>query len=129
MRKLLRLTISIASLAVFTHQAGAALGDAVDSTNLSWDTGGDSSWVPVNTTGAFDGVDMAQSGVINGSQVSWIQTTVTGPGTLSFWWRVSSESNQDFLEFSIDGNLMKAISGTSPAATVWQYGLYTIDSG
>ena len=37
-----------------------------------------------------------------------MQTTVTGgPGTLTFWWSVSSELDYDYLEFYIDGILQK----------------------
>jgi len=32
-----------------------------------------------------------------------IRRTVTSPGTLSFYWKVSSEIDYDFLKFSIDG--------------------------
>ena len=41
-----------------------------------------------------------------------MQTTITGPGTLSYWWKVSSESGYDFLEFYLDGVLQRGrISG------------------
>ena len=40
-----------------------------------------------------------------------MQTTVAGPGTLSFWWKVSSEASYDYLEFWIDGVLTNRISG------------------
>jgi len=42
-----------------------------------------------------------------------LKTTVTGPGILSFWWRVSSESDTACLAFSIDGVEQHAISGTA----------------
>ncbi len=37
-----------------------------------------------------DGVDAAGSGAVAVNQESWLQTTVTGPGTISFWWKVST---------------------------------------
>jgi hypothetical protein len=41
-----------------------------------------------------------------------MQTTVVGPGTLSFSWKVSSEANFDFLEVFVDDVLQPgAISG------------------
>jgi hypothetical protein len=41
-------------------------------------------------------------------------TTVTGAGTLSFWWSVSSEGGYDFLKFYVDGVLQgSGISGNS----------------
>jgi hypothetical protein len=39
-----------------------------------------------------------------------LQTTVTGPGRLTFWWKVSSELNFDWLEFNM-GYDTNAISG------------------
>ena len=78
-----------------------SLGEAVDNTSLTWSTGGDALWFPQTST--FFEPDMAQSGAITGGQSSWVETTVTGPGTLSFYWKVSSEANSDFLGFSIDG--------------------------
>ncbi len=70
------------------------LGD----TNLSWQTGGSAPWFG-QTRETHDGVSAAQSGSIGDSQESWIQTTVTGPRLLSFWWKVSSEPTYDWLEF------------------------------
>ncbi len=40
---------------------------------------------------SHDGVDAARTGPLLDGQVTWLQTTVNGPGTLSFWWNVSSE--------------------------------------
>ncbi len=34
-----------------------------------------------------------------------------GPGTLSYWWKVDSESGWDFLRFKMDGSEVQAISG------------------
>ena len=43
-------------------------------------------------------MDAARSGSLLDGQVAWLQTTVTGPGTLSFWWNVSSEEGADPFE-------------------------------
>jgi len=40
-----------------------------------------------------------------------MQTTISGPGTVSFFWKVSSEASYDFLEFYIDGTRQDRISG------------------
>jgi len=45
------------------------------------------------------------------SQESWMQTTVSGPGTIRFWWKVSSEAYYDWLEFRVDGVQQDSISG------------------
>jgi hypothetical protein len=78
------------------------LPDALDATALSWTSGGSQAWRgQVLTT--HDGVDAGRSGIPGGGQSSWVQTTVTGPGIVSFWWKVSSESGHDYLRFAIDG--------------------------
>jgi hypothetical protein len=100
-----------------------SLPDALDTT-LHLSTGGSSNWFYQTLTSYYDG-DAAQSGSINNYQNSWMQTTVTGPGTLSFYWKVSSEANYDFLEFYIDGYLQTHISGSED----WQQKSYTIISG
>ena len=100
------------------------LGNALNATNLSWTTGGDASWF-VETTNTHDNVSAAQSGTIGDNQESWTQTTVTGPGTLSFWWNVSSEGGSDYLEFLIDGNWQNDITGEQG----WEQRTYPIGPG
>ena len=102
-----------------------SLGFALNATNLVWTTGGDANWF-VESTNTHDNVSAAQSGAITDSQQTWIQTTITGPGTLTFWWQVSSESGYDFLEFNIDGNRQVEISGTGQD---WAQETYSIASG
>ena len=87
------------------------LATALDNTALTFTTGGSASWYG-QTEYTSDGVDAARSGDITSDQESWMQTTVSGAGTISFKWYVSSESGYDFLEFSIDGTLQEKISGT-----------------
>jgi len=86
------------------------LCEALDACQLTWTTGGDAAWFP-QTTNTHDGVDAAQSGHIGDSQQTWLETTVTGPGTLSFWWKVSSESCCDPLTFYVDGVYQADIRG------------------
>jgi hypothetical protein len=97
------------AILLFVMGAGAPLGNAqvslsqaLDTTNLVWTTGGSASWSG-QTTVAHDGVDAARSGFISDAQESWLQMTVTGPGTVVFWWKVSSEGDYDMLEFLIGG--------------------------
>ena len=60
---------------------------------------------------SHDGIDAAQSGGVAAGQSSDLRTTVNGPGQLSFWWKVSSETNGDYLQFLVDGVTNAAISG------------------
>lgn len=55
-----------------------------------------------------------------------MQTTVTGPGTLSFWWRVSSESNYDWLEFQLNGVLQE---GRISGEVAWLQKTFTLPVG
>jgi hypothetical protein len=47
--------------------------------------------------------DAAQSGSIGDNGQSWMQTTVSGPGIIRFYWKVSSQLGSDYLRFFIDG--------------------------
>ncbi len=91
------------------------LGEALNATNLVWKTGGWSPWLP-EATWTYDGMAAAQSGRITASYAgvmeSWIETVVSGPGTLTFAWSVSSEYGADFLKFYVDGVAITNISGS-----------------
>jgi len=96
------------------------LSEALD-TNLSFTTTGDADWFSQTAIAYFDG-DAAQSGDISDDQESWIQTTVSGAGTFSFYWKVSSEAGYDYLEFYVDGVLQDRITGS----VGWHQMMYTI---
>jgi len=96
------------------------LSEALD-TNLNFSTGGDEEWFSQTDMAYFNG-DAAQSGAISDNQESLIHTTISGAGTLSFYWKVSSEADYDFLEFYIDDVLQDSISGMQD----WHEMKYTI---
>jgi hypothetical protein len=73
---------------------GITLNQALDNDYLAFTTGGDAPWSG-QTAVSFYGGSSAQSGVLGGGQSAWLQTTVVGPGTLSFHWKVSSEAAND----------------------------------
>jgi len=89
--------------------ARASLSEALDTT-IAVTTGGDADWFAQYTEYYYD-EDAAQSGAIDDSQDSWMEMTVQGSGTLSFYWKVSSESGYDFLQFCIEGYVQDEISG------------------
>jgi alpha-tubulin suppressor-like RCC1 family protein len=65
---------------------------ALNTTNLTWQTLGDRPWI-VTTSSSHDGVASAQTGgVADSQQQSVLQTAVTGPATLTYWWYLSSGS-------------------------------------
>ena len=94
-----------------------SLGEAVNAPSLIWQTGGGAAWFPEAYT-THDGLHAAQSGAITNNQSTWIETDVTGPGTLTFWWRVSSENNYDWLTCTTNGTRFTRISGTN--ALSWE---------
>ncbi len=54
-----------------------------------------------------------------------MQTTISGAGTVRFYWKVSSEGGYDYLEFYIDGSLQDRISGTED----WHLMAYALSLG
>jgi hypothetical protein len=63
---------------------GLTLGEAVDAPQLIWTTSGDAEWFGEATT-SHDSVSAAQSGAVTvPGQESILETTVSGPGTLTF---------------------------------------------
>lgn len=101
------------------------IAEAVDAGALTFNVGGVLPWFGQAGGTTHDGVDAARSGVITHSQESWMQTTVTGSGTLTFWWKVSSEGGFDYLRFYIDGVQQNAIAGTVD----WQQMTFPVSSG
>lgn len=114
--------------AVMTQTVSLAVGiefcDAVEACGSSWTFSGTAPWL-YQTNVSKDGLDAAASGAITNSQESWMQTEITGPGTLSFWWKVSSEASWDYLEFWLDSILTNRISGIVD----WQLQTYALGSG
>lgn len=109
-------------------QAGSApfisLGDAVEQTNRTWITGGSLGWFGQSNT-ASNNADAAQSGPITHRQQSFMESVFHGPGKLSFWWKVGSETNYDFLRVYVDGSTVYSISGVVP----WQYRSIILTNG
>jgi hypothetical protein len=79
-----------------------SVGGALNAPQLEWTAnGGDTSWF-IESTNTHDGIAM-QSGIVTNSQTSVLSTTVTGPGTLTFYWASQINGNFDY-EFDIDGS-------------------------
>jgi len=89
------------------------LPEAVDNDEVAWTTGGAGDWAGQRGV-THDGEDAAQSGAIGNNQESWMETAVSGAGTVSFWWSVSSEDGWDWLEFLVDGVVQDRITGETP---------------
>ena len=96
-------TSAVAVLTVLTNFDPISLPEALDATNLIWTTTGSPAWEGHYSI-SHDGLDAARSGIIADSATTSLQTTVNGPGLLTFWWRVSSETNADYLILSFNGS-------------------------
>jgi hypothetical protein len=99
---------------------GSPLADALETPALTWTRFGQIGWFG-QTNVSHDGVDAAQTGPTDFNQPSGMETSVNGPGTLTFWWKASSRTNSDVARFLIDEvEQPDAISGE----TEWQIQSY-----
>ena len=96
------------SLVVFNESD--PLGQALELSESTWQTAGSSNWFPQAVINR-DGEDALQSGAIGNGQFSEFSINLEGSRTLSFWWKVSSELNHDYLRFYIDNTRLAEISG------------------
>ena len=109
----------------FTAFFGLPLAEATDTPALTWTRGGNVGWYG-QTNVTHDSIDAARNGPLNQGGESWTETSVVGPGTLSFWWRVDSITNLDQLTFLLNANLQPSmISGVVD----WQPQAYYLPAG
>lgn len=87
-----------------------ALNQALDVPGRTFTNNGATAWQGQNSV-TFDPVDAAQSAPIADNATSAMQTTVTGPVTISFHYRVDSEQDHDLLEFFVDNAPQLSVSG------------------
>ena len=108
----------------------AALAEAVDASSLEFETRGsivngdeesptNANWFAMAGCGEEAGTSAAQSGVlptdtIGGySYISWLTTTITGKGVLSFSWRCDAKQRiqgEEWSDKKLYGNLRKAFA-------------------
>lgn len=91
-----------------------------------WVMGGNANWTIV-TDNPQEGIYCARSGNIEDSQSTSLEVTVnvTGDGDITFYRKVSSENNYDYLRFYIDGAQMEQWSGT----VAWGQVSYPVTAG
>ena len=102
-----------------------SIADAVDAPQLNWDTYGTYGGWQRQTATTFDGSDAARSGIVPHGQFTSMQTVITGPGLLSFRWKVSSQQNRDYLLLYVNGALQANITGE----TAWEQVSFNIPAG
>jgi alpha-tubulin suppressor-like RCC1 family protein/sugar lactone lactonase YvrE len=101
------------------------LAEALNATNLIWQTYGDVLWTVSVGNWAHDGVAAAVSSAPSPGQKSILQTIVTGPGTLSFWWKVDQPAYWFSFYLAVNGAIQPL---TSPGMT-WQQQTVYIGAG
>ena len=98
---------------------------------LNWLTSGSAPWFGqtnfVHPVVALVNSSAARSGGIGGSQETILQTTFATnvAGSVSFWWKVSSEQFFDTLEFRVNGTVQGSISGEVD----WQFASFPVGAG
>lgn len=65
--------------------------------------GSDTGWYGQRQT-THDSEDALQSPMLMDEGAAFVEGTLEGPGTLRFWWKVSSETNADHLTFTLNWN-------------------------
>lgn len=100
------------------------LATALDNAQQVWITAGTAPFFGQSAAYTTGGA-AARSGKVGNLQSSSLSTMVTGPGQLSFDWKVSSEADYDYLTVSLDGGMQYRISGES----AWISSVLDVPSG
>jgi hypothetical protein len=100
-------TSSVATLLVIPT---VPLPYALNNSNVVWTNMTGFLWYG-QTNISHDGAASAQTFLTANGQQAVLGTTVAGPGTLSFWSKVSSQADSDFLSFNVNGTNWLALSG------------------
>ena len=95
----------------FPYHAQIGYDEGLDTSGYTYSSTSLSKWVGVDHRSIYGG-DALQSGDTANSDESSISTTVTGPGAVGFYWRVSSEANKDYLNVYLDDIKQTSISGS-----------------
>jgi len=104
--------------------ATVPFSEALEASNITWSSTNSIPWFGQPNVTHGD-TTAAQSGSIGHNQETTLQSSLTGPGQLSFWWKVSSQTNTDTLQFKINGVVEATISGEVD----WQQLTFYLGSG
>ncbi|GEM_PF-644593 len=92
------------------------LDEALNATNLIWQTYGDVLWFATTGSWPHDGVAAAAGSAPSPGQQSILQTMVTGPGTVTFWWKV----DQPVFGFNLSMVVNGSVQPLTSAGMSWQ---------
>ena len=119
---ILKRTVTGIDATTWTYTADMNLEDSGAAINITedfegsfppegWTTSGNAVWTQTSSITPHSGTYCAMSGDITDSESSYIETTASGNCVLTFWWKVSSELDYDYLQFYINDVLQDEISG------------------
>ncbi len=93
---------------------------------FDWQMSGDAPWT-ITTVTPYEGTYAARSGVIGDDMSSNLVLSyeVAFADTISYYYKVSTESNYDYLKFSVNGEQLDEWSGEVP----WSRAVYVVDAG
>ena len=121
------LGIASSQIANITMPFNTNLAASLNTTNFQWATlDRNTPWFAQNRE-THDGDAAGQSGATTNGGSSALQTYISSPGTLRFWWKVSSEEGFDFLRVYVDQSTtpLMSISGE----TGWEQRTLTFTNG
>lgn len=97
-----------------------------DFSQYNWQFDGNAEWF-ITESNPYEGDYSARSEDISDNQnaILYLEYTVYAPDVISFWYKVSSESGWDYLNFYIDNVLKDSWSGTVP----WSFAEYNVTAG
>ena len=96
----------------------------LEATNLAWQTSGNAVWFG-QTNVSHSGSAAAQSGSVGVGEESWLETTVTGPGILAFWWKMTVTNIGNYVTFTASRGGGLHLEGT----TDWRREMVSIPPG
>ena len=99
----------------FPIVAGVSPSEGLNMDSGTFEIVGETDWVADNVV-THDGYASMRSGAIGNNETSTLTAVVHGAGTVSFWWKVSSQRfdsvlELDRLEFYVDGVRQKWVNG------------------
>lgn len=94
--------------------------------NYPWELGGNTPWT-ISSITPYEGIYSAKSGAIDHNQTSTLSVTVdvSTQDQISFFYKVSSENNYDFLRFYING----VVAGQWSGEAGWSEASYPVSPG
>ncbi len=122
-----RLAFLAAILPALVLGAEVPLGAALDGAGLAWTTGGSAIWTG-QTAVSQDGADAARAfGLEAPDTETWLETTVTAPGYLSWHWRLDLGPDQASTLELLVGEEFSPLQSLAQA-TAWTAASETIDA-